>query len=233
MELYYSPELMACTEFSLPDEEAQHAFRTRRLQVGGRIDVTNGAGLRLEAEIMNNQPKSNRLKTLRSIQLEKAFPEIHVWVAPLKQEARFEWIIEKAVELGVSEIHPILTKRTEKIHLRINRLERIAIAAMKQSLKFYLPRIVEPVSFDKLWPLKGKVLFAHCMEGVKEAIRPELCDAEVYHVFIGPEGDFHPDELKEAQKYGVTEISLGNSRLRTETAAITALVQLHHSISIK
>ena len=106
MELYYSPELLECAEFSLPDEEAQHAFRTRRLPVGGRIDVTNGAGLRLEAEIMNNQPKSNRLKTLRSIQLEKAFPEIHVWVAPLKQEARFEWIIEKAVELGVVRFTP-------------------------------------------------------------------------------------------------------------------------------
>lgn len=233
MELYYSPELVECAEFSLPDDEAQHAFRTRRLSIGGRIDVTNGAGLHIEAEILNNQPKSNRLRTLRSIHSAKVVPEIHLWVAPLKQEARFEWIIEKAVELGVSEVHPMLTKRTEKIHLRINRLERIAIAAMKQSLKFYLPRIVEPLSFEQLWPLNGKVLFAHCMDGLKEAIRPELCDAEVYHLFIGPEGDFHPDELKEAQKYGVTEISLGNNRLRTETAAITALVQLHHSISIK
>lgn len=228
MELYYHPELIQSPTFSLTDEEAQHALRTRRLRNGDKLYVTDGLGSRYHCEILNDNLKQHQLRVIDKSNFEAIQPEIHLYVAPLKQEARFEWIIEKAVELGVKQIQPILTDRTEKVHLRYNRLEKILIAALKQSLKYHKPILSEALPLAKVWPKQGTILFAHCMEGNKLAIQPKMT-SEPLHLFIGPEGDFSPSELEKARQCLATEISLGEARLRTETAAIVALSQCHHA----
>lgn len=228
MELYYHPESITTPTFSLTEEESQHALRTRRLRNGDKLFVTDGLGNRYHCEILNDNLKQHQLRVIEQISCEAIQPEVHLYVAPLKQEARFEWVIEKAVELGVNRIQPIITDRTEKVHLRYNRLEKILIAALKQSLKYNKPELAEVVPLQKCWPSSGQLLFAHCMTGEKSAIRPEMTQSPI-HLFIGPEGDFSPNELLSAREHQAIEISLGAARLRTETAAIVALAQTHHA----
>lgn len=228
MELYYHPELIQNPTFSLTEEEAQHALRTRRLRNGDQLYVTDGLGNRYHCEILNDNLKQQLLRVIDKSSYEAIQPVIQLYVAPLKQEARFEWLIEKAVELGVNRIQPIITDRTEKVHLRYNRLEKILIAAMKQSLKYHKPILAEALPLKQVWPKQGHLLFAHCMEGAKQPIQPAMTDNPI-HLFIGPEGDFSPAELESARQQLAIEISLGQARLRTETAAIVALTQCHHA----
>ena len=228
MELYYHPDIITTPTFSLTEEEAQHALRTRRLRNGDKLFVTDGQGSRYHCEIVDEQLKHHQLRVLEKTSFATASPEVHLYVAPLKQEARFEWVIEKAVELGVFRIQPILTDRTEKVHLRYNRLEKILISALKQSLKYHKPALAEALPLEKCWPHSGLTLFAHCMDGASSLIKPEMT-TQAMHLFIGPEGDFSPAELAAARKHNAIEISLGQARLRTETAAIVALAQTHHA----
>ncbi len=231
MELYYHPQRITEASFSLTEEEAQHALKTRRLRKGDTLYVTDGQGTLYHCEMTDDQLKNNRVRVISREEKPAGQPEIHLYVAPLKQEARFEWLIEKAVELGVSRIQPIITSRTEKVYLRNNRLEKILIAALKQSLKFHKPVLEEALPLEKVWPEQGTLLFAHCMEGPKRIIVPELLTGEL-HLFIGPEGDFSPAELEMARSRQVIEISLGEARLRTETAAVVMLSQTHHALQM-
>jgi len=228
MELYYHPDIITTPTFSLTEEEAQHAIRTRRLRNGDPLFVTDGQGTRYSCEILDDNLKQHQIRVIEKKDFAPVLPEVTLYVAPLKQEARFEWVIEKAVELGVHRIQPILTDRTEKVHLRYNRLEKILIAALKQSLKYHKPELSEALPLLKCWPATGQILFAHCMDGEKSVIRPEMTKTPI-HLFIGPEGDFSPAELENARQQNAIEISLGQARLRTETAAIVALTQTHHA----
>jgi len=228
MELYYHPEIITTTTFSLTEEEAQHALRTRRLRSGDKLFVTDGHGNRYHCEILSDNIKQHQARVIEKISIAPLLPEIHLYVAPLKQEARFEWVIEKAIELGVCSIQPIITDRTEKVHLRYSRLDKILIAALKQSLKYHKPTLAEAIPLVQCWPKQGTLLFAHCMEGHKQPIQPQMTLGPM-HLFVGPEGDFSPVELATARQQQAIEISLGEVRLRTETAAIVALAQCHHA----
>ncbi|MFN3528954.1 MAG: RsmE family RNA methyltransferase [Bacteroidia bacterium] len=233
MELYYQPELPESGQFTIDAEEAQHMLKTRRHRAGDAVQLTNGKGLLLTARLMQADTKHCTAQVVNSEKYALLQPAIHLAVSPLKQEARFEWVIEKAVEMGVHSIIPLLCERTEKVFLKQARLERLMVAALKQSLKFYLPRLYTPMKLsDWLLQAPGQRLFAHCHPGEKQIIGPQQAAAEM-SLFIGPEGDFTEEEVLLAQNAGAIALSLGESRLRTETAALVAMSQAHHAYLLK
>jgi 16S rRNA (uracil1498-N3)-methyltransferase len=233
MELYYQPELPESGQFTIDAEEAQHMLKTRRHRVGDVVQLTNGKGLLLSAQLLQADTKHCTAQVVSSEKHAPLQPAIHLAVSPLKQEARFEWVIEKAVELGVHSIIPLLCERTEKVFLKQARLERLMVAALKQSLKFHLPLLHAPQKLAAWLPqAPGQLLFAHCNPGEKRILGPQQAAAEM-SLFIGPEGDFTESEVLLAQNAGAMPLSLGESRLRTETAALVALSQSHHAYLLK
>jgi len=143
-------------------------------------------------------------------------------VAPTKNIDRFEWMIEKATEIGVDEITPLLCEHSERKQVNNERLQKVLISAMKQSLKAYLPRLNNLTNFETFLSnnIEEHKFIAHCDEGFKKHLFTQIKPRERVLVLVGPEGDFSPSEIVRARKLGFTEVSLGNSRLRTETAGV-------------
>ncbi|MBK8498747.1 MAG: 16S rRNA (uracil(1498)-N(3))-methyltransferase [Flavobacteriales bacterium] len=223
MHLFYCPALEG--EFvELPEEEAHHALSVLRMKRGDRIGLLNGRGLRAEAELLEVNKRACRAHILTRQPFEQERQaRIHIAVAPTKQMERLEWFVEKAVELGVDRITPLLTKRTERTALRIDRLQRVAIAAMKQSQRTWLPVIDELVSTDALLAqdLPMHRYFGWC-EGEHVSLMHAYDPSYDAIAVIGPEGDFDPQEATDLRVKGFTAVSLGHARLRTETAALAA-----------
>lgn len=224
MHLFYCPDLEPGL-VTLPEEEAHHATQVMRLGVGERIGLLNGRGTRAEAELVDVARKRCVAMVFESEEVARERAgNIHLAVAPTKQIDRLEWLVEKAVELGVDRISPVLTTRTERSRLRLDRLERVAIAAMKQSMRAWLPLIDPPVPLQQLvdeTPAPQR-FFGWCVPD-----QPALMN--VYEpgidalMLIGPEGDFTPLEAQQLMSSGFTAIALGEARLRTETAALAAI----------
>ena len=223
MHLFYCTSLEGDL-IELPEEEAHHATSVLRLKSGDRIGLLDGKGTRLEAEL---EEVSKRRCTARVLDRMVLQPEraarIHLAVAPTKQMERFEWFVEKAVEVGIDRITPLLTARTERNKLRLDRLERLAIAAMKQSQRTWLPTIDEMTPLDALiaQQLPLQRFFGWC-EGRHEALMNAYTPANEVLVVIGPEGDLTPQEADELRSASFAAVSIGIARLRTETAALTA-----------
>lgn len=224
MHLFYCPDLEPGL-VDLPEEEAHHATQVMRLGVGQRIGLLNGRGTRAEAELVDVARKRCVAMVLESKELPRERTgAIHLAIAPTKQMDRLEWLVEKAVELGVDRISPVMTTRTERTRIRLDRLERVAIAAMKQSMRAWLPMIDNPVELKDLImePGPAQRFFGWC-----SGEQPELMN--VYEpgmdalVLIGPEGDFSPAEAEQLMTAGFVAVSLGSARLRTETAALAAV----------
>lgn len=229
-ELFYQANIPESGRFLFDEEEAHHAIRTRRHKPGTVLHLTNGQGGLFSCRLLGKEVKKCELEVLKYEQQASLQPALHLAVSPLKQEARLEWIIEKAVEIGVSSITLLQCQRTEKTFPKLPRLERLMVAAMKQSLKCHLPLLAGPVGFDKyLLNATGHVLFAHCTEGDKKVIDKEWLGIE-NHLMIGPEGDFSPEEIGLAAQKGVYFVTLGNERLRTETAALVGLAEIKHAL---
>ena len=209
----------------LPKEEAQHCTRVLRLQTGDEIGLTDGLGQMCRAEIVSADGKSCLVRIVeRQHEYQKRNYRLHVAVAPTKNTARMEWFLEKAVEIGIDELTPIICQHSERSFIKTERLEKIAVSAMKQSLKAYKPVINEPTKlsdFLKL-PAEGEKFIAHC-EGDERTSLKEACTADTpITVLIGPEGDFSKAEIEAAFTAGYKAITLGTSRLRTETAALAS-----------
>ena len=149
---------------------------------------------------------------------------MHLAIAPTKSLDRFEWFLEKAVEIGVDQVTPLLCQRSERKTIKIERLEKIVLSAMKQSIKAYLPLINPMTKFSDFItkPADGKKLIAHCVDVPKPSLKSKLPNQNQFTILIGPEGDFSPEEIALAKNSGFEEVHLGKSRLRTETAAIVA-----------
>jgi 16S rRNA (uracil1498-N3)-methyltransferase len=223
MHQFHCPELDDDV-VELPEEEAHHAGSVLRLKVGDRIALLNGRGLRVEAmliEVGRSRVVSQVISRV-SMPLERAH-RIHLAVAPTKQMDRFEWFVEKAVEIGVDRITPLVTSRTERARLRIDRLDRVAISAMKQSQRTWLPVIDELTELKDLLTeeLPAQRFFGWC-EGEHAPLMERYSPRADALVFIGPEGDFTPAEAELLRKQHVLAIALGSARLRTETAALAA-----------
>jgi 16S rRNA (uracil1498-N3)-methyltransferase len=221
MNLFYIPSLDTDL-VELPTEEAHHAAHVLRMQVGDRIGLLDGKGTRSEAELVEVSKKRVVARiAARSHTAAERSARIHIAMAPTKQSERIEWFVEKAVELGVDRITPLLTTRSERTRLRTDRLHRVAIAAMKQSQRCWLPMIDEPTDLSALLQqdLPGQRFFGWC-EGEHASLMHAYAPTSDALVLIGPEGDFSAAEAEQLRAQGFSAVSIGNARLRTETAAL-------------
>lgn len=221
---FYEQQLPAAgSHFTLSEETSRHCIQVLRMKTGAALLLTDGRGRSCPASILSEDKK----KTVVLLQEAPASPppakKISIAIALLKNASRFEWFLEKATEIGVTEIQPLITQRTEHSRFRQDRMQGILIAAMLQSQQTWLPVLQEPISFASCvqasqWQQK---LVAHCEENQKHPIQ-ELPQATATQILIGPEGDFTPEEIALALAHDYLPVSLGNTRLRTETAGIVA-----------
>lgn len=224
MQLFYTPDINEST-YCLDETESKHAVRVLRLTAGDVIQLIDGKGNFFEAQISDAHPKRCQVEIIKKIsEYNKRTHYLHLAVAPTKNIDRFEWFLEKATEIGIDEITPVLCDHSERKVIKDERLQKVIISAMKQSLKAYLPKL------NPLTPLKtlldtdfeGKKFIAHCYEQNKKELKNELSESASNLILIGPEGDFSEDEVSEAIHKQFIPVSLGESRLRTETAAVVA-----------
>ena len=223
MALFYAPDIT--DNWELPEEEAAHSIRVLRLSVGSEIEITDGKGHFYKAEISSIAGKHCYVQAKETIEQPKGWQgRVHIAIAPTKNIDRIEWMVEKAVEIGLDEITFLNCRFSERKVVKTDRIERIVVSAMKQSLKPFKTQVNELVDFKKFiaQPTEGAKYIAHCYESEKLLLKDALQAGEDATVLIGPEGDFSPEEVELAIKAGYRPVSLGNSRLRTETAGLVA-----------
>ena len=223
MHVFYTPDIQ--TRAELPEEEAAHAIRVLRLQAGDEVTLTDGKGNFYRAEISTASNKRclvNVLETLPQAPLWKG--HLHIAMAPTKNMDRTEWFAEKATEIGLDELTFLNCRYSERKVIKTERIHKILVAAIKQSLKARLPQLNEMTDFNRFirQSFNGQKFIAHCYPGEKLLLKDCLRRGEDALVLIGPEGDFSEEEVEEALAQGFRPISLGPSRLRTETAALVA-----------
>jgi 16S rRNA (uracil1498-N3)-methyltransferase len=237
MELFYS-QPKSQLEHILTDQEAIHCARVKRHKVGDTIFITDGAGCIYSALITSISSKEVLLKLIDTISSEHNRDyELIMAVALTKNIDRFEWFLEKSVEIGVSRIIPLVCERSERRVVNQSRGEKIVVSAMKQSLKSVLPIYSSLTTFKELMDEFSNAenickMVAHCNDGhkndIKSTIKSTISEGvNRFLVLIGPEGDFSPNEIELAIQSGFLPVSLGPSRLRTETAALTAVSALY------
>lgn len=224
MHLFYVPNISGA-EVILDETESKHAIRVLRLQTGDLVQIVDGTGGLFKAEIADANPKKCKLAIIESEwNFGKRNFHLHIAIAPTKNNERLEWFLEKATEIGIGEITPLISERSERKTVNPERLEKILVSAMKQSVKAYLPRLNSPQSFKELvkQPSNGKKFIAYIEEKQSVHLKNVVGKNDNVLVLIGPEGDFSPAEVQLALQNGFQPVSLGDSRLRTETAGIVA-----------
>ncbi len=223
MHVFYTPNIQKNSE--LPEEEAQHCTRVLRLSSGDEIMLTDGIGnfYRAQIEIATNKRcLVNISETIPQNPLWKG--HLHIAMAPTKNIDRTEWFVEKATEIGFDELTFLNCRFSERKAIKTERISKILISAMKQSLKARLPILNDLTPFDKFiaQPFKGQKFIAHCYDTDKKSLKNFINKGEDTLILIGPEGDFSEEEVEKAVANGFIPVSLGPSRLRTETAALVA-----------
>ncbi len=231
MHLFYTPDINSNT-YTLNEEESKHCVRVLRLNEGDKIQLIDGVGGFYDAEITDNNPKRCSVKIIEhKKEVGKRNWQLHIAIAPTKNMDRLEWFVEKATEMGIDEVSLIDCKNSERTIVKIDRIQKVAISAIKQSLKAYLPKINEVADFKKFIAsakdFKGEKFIAHCQKTGLPHIKSQYTSKQNALVLIGPEGDFTIEEVKFALDNGFKEISLGESRLRTETAALYACATIN------
>ncbi len=227
MQLFYNKFITESSkEVKFDKEESRHIYKVLRKKEGSILHLTNGSGYLIKAELIISNPK-NCIATILEIKKQEPLPySLHLAVAPTKLNDRYEWFLEKATEIGITEITPIICKHSERKVIKIERFEKKIQSAMKQSIKAYLPKINEAITFRDFLKLQEsnvhQKLIAHCEETNKQSIKSILSSNKNTTILIGPEGDFSTNEINESIKAGYIPVTLGSSRLRTETAAIVA-----------
>ena len=227
MQLFYNSEIsIEKKQITFDKIESKHIVRVLRKKENDILKITNGKGYLFDVKISF----ANDKKCLADIiaVTEKKNPRnyyLHIAIAPTKNNDRMEWFLEKATEIGIDEITPIICKNSERRIVKLERFEKIIQSAMKQSLKFTLPKLNEPRKFSDFinQNLDGKICIAHCEKQEKKLLKSVIDASEKVTVLIGPEGDFSSDEINKALMKKIIPITLGKSRLRTETAALVAV----------
>jgi 16S rRNA (uracil1498-N3)-methyltransferase len=224
MHIFYEPNLLSDI-VTLSPEESAHCTRVLRLRIGQEIGITDGKGMFANASLLDVNAK----RTTATVQQRKNTParpyRLHMAVAPTKNIDRFEWFLEKATECGIEEITPIICAQSERTVVKPERLQKIILAAMKQSQRAWLPVLHDAIKFKDFINGLGKTqlaCMAHCAEGEKQTLTKICNPGSDILIMIGPEGDFSKEEIQQATQMGVKSITLGESRLRTETAALVA-----------
>lgn len=228
MQIFYTPDIQDKPE--LPEEESGHCIRVLRLGEEDEILLTDGKGTFYKAAIVQPHPKHCGVRIVDQWQQEALWPfYLHIAVAPTKNMDRMEWFCEKATEIGVDEITCLNCRFSERREIKPARLEKILVSAMKQSQKARLPQLNGMTDFKKFiaQPFDGRKFIAHCEEEDKPVLKKIYRPRENALILIGPEGDFSPEEIDLAKAHGFEPISLGESRLRTETAALVACHTIH------
>lgn len=214
-------------EIVLDEDTSKHVVQVLRMGEGEKINLTDGKGTLITAEIKDAHKKHCEVKVIDSRMPTHNSQKITIAISLLKNASRFEWFLEKATEIGVSEIIPLICERTEKEKFRFERLNAILISAMLQSQQCWLPKLHEPVPFNKvIEPSQYDQKFiGHCAEGAKTQLPNKQINRAII-ILIGPEGDFTKDEIELAIQNHFTPVSLGPTRLRTETAGVVAAALL-------
>ncbi|MDJ0645446.1 MAG: 16S rRNA (uracil(1498)-N(3))-methyltransferase [Flavobacteriaceae bacterium] len=233
MQLFYNAQLQASdSEFTFDKVESKHIVRVLRKKEGDELSITNGKGYLFSSKIISASDKKCQVAITEVEEKQKARKyHLHIAMAPTKNNDRFEWFLEKATEIGIDEITPLLCDRSERKVVKAERFQKIIESAGKQSLKFYFPKLNEPVKFTDFVKSASSTqkFIAHCQDDKKRSpIEGALEVQQDVLVLIGPEGDFSISEIENALESGFKPVSLGKSRLRTETAGLVAT----HTISL-
>jgi 16S rRNA (uracil1498-N3)-methyltransferase len=230
MHVFYTPDL-AGNEYTLNEEESKHCSKVLRLGTGDVVHLINGVGGLFEAEITVVGKKHVSLKIIKSqLDFGKRNHHLHIAVAPTKNIDRLEWFLEKATEIGIDEITPLLCDRSERKIIKEERLEKVITSAVKQSLTGYHPQLNPTISYTDFIKQQhsGDKFIAHCLPGDKPYISALTKPFQSYLILIGPEGDFTSSEINIALQSGFKAVTLGNTRLRTETAALAACFEVNY-----
>jgi 16S rRNA (uracil1498-N3)-methyltransferase len=227
MQLFYNPDLSEKdSQFTFDKTESRHIVKSLRKKEGDILYITNGKGTLFTVKIVVANDKRCLVTLIATEQQPNSRNYyLHVAIAPTKNNDRLEWFLEKATEIGIDEITPVICSNSERTTLKIERLQKIIQSAMKQSLKCTLPILNAPIKFTEFinQDFDGNIYIAHCEEQEKKSLVKEIKPNQKTTVLIGPEGDFSPKEIEQALAKKFTPVSLGKTRLRTETAGITAV----------
>ena len=230
MHVFYTPDISS-SNYTLNEEESKHCTRVLRLNVGDQVNLIDGRGGFYQAEIIESSKKNVQLLIIKEEQsFGKRNHHLHIAVAPTKNIDRLEWFLEKSTEIGIDEITPIICGRSERKVIKEDRLEKVITSAVKQSLTAYHPLLNKAISFSDFIKQKhnAEKFIAHCMDGEKSFINTITEKHLSYLIVIGPEGDFTPSELSLAMINEYKPVTLGNTRLRTETAALAACFEVNY-----
>ncbi len=225
MQLFYNQHIKETeTSFVVDKEESKHIIKVLRKKESDILFVTNGLGYLFKTEIALASDSKCTVKILAFEKQEPSKFHLHLAVAPTKMNERYEWFLEKATEIGIQEITPIICDHSERKVIKTDRFQKIIESAMKQSLHYYIPKFNEPITYKEFISkdFTGQKFIAHCEETDKKSLKNELKPNENVTLLIGPEGDFSSKEIQLALNNNFNPVSLGNTRLRTETAAVVA-----------
>ena len=225
MQLFYNPQLdRSFKQFSFNSEESKHIVKVLRKNIGDELHITNGNGYLFKAKILEADPKKCKVEIVHTQKKHRKMHWLHMAVAPTKMNDRFEWFLEKVTEIGVNEITPIICEHSERKVVKQDRMERVIQAAMKQSLRAFMPKLNPAVTFSEFLEKEhdGLKFIAHCQEEEKVELKRRVAADKDITILIGPEGDFSNNEIQKAYEKGFLPVSLSEARLRTETAAIVA-----------
>jgi 16S rRNA (uracil1498-N3)-methyltransferase len=229
--LFYKAELQDnAANVELDEFTSKHIIQVLRMQAGEQLQLTNGRGISVIASISSDNRKKCVVTVQQKVDSLSPLSKISIAISPVKNNTRFEWFLEKATEIGVTEIIPLLCSRTEKQHFKWDRMNGILVSAMLQSQQLWLPLLREPVKFNDFVMTNAhqQKFIAHCEEaGQKKQLSQQVtAPPNEALILIGPEGDFTQQEITLALQQGYLPVALGNTRLRTETAAIVAAALL-------
>lgn len=231
MHIFYAPDI-SLPNYTLNEEESKHCVRVLRLKEGSVVNLVDGVGGFYAAEISSANPKKVGLHIIETHkEYGKRNFRLHIAIAPTKNIDRLEWFLEKATELGIDEITPIICQRSERKVVKPDRLEKVITSAIKQSIKAYYPKLNDGVSYDSFIStnFNGNKYIAHCIDtDEKQYLSETIKKDQNCLVLIGPEGDFTDDEIDLALLKGYKAVTLGNTRLRTETAALAACFEVNY-----
>jgi 16S rRNA (uracil1498-N3)-methyltransferase len=231
MQLFYNPEIANNTQqVTFNKTESRHIVRVLRKKEGEKVFITNGFGQLFTSVIIIANDKKCLVKITNIEDSKKPWNYyVHIAIAPTKLNDRFEWFLEKATEIGIDEITPIICEHSERKIVKMERMEKIIHSAAKQSLKYHFPKLNEPKTFNQFINsnFDGQLFIAHCEETTKKSLKSELKPQLKTTILIGPEGDFSIKEIQQSLEHNFIPVSLGESRLRTETAGIVAV----HSVA--
>ncbi|TCK69158.1 16S rRNA (uracil1498-N3)-methyltransferase [Winogradskyella wandonensis] len=225
MQLFYNPDVLERADsISFDKDESRHIVKVLRKSVGDTLYITNGKGCLFTCELITVEQKHCTAKIINKTEKPKPNYSLHLAVAPTKMNDRFEWFLEKATEIGIDTITPLLCDHSERKVIKAERFEKIIQSAMKQSLQFYLPELKPLTPFNAFIKedFTGQKFIAHCEETDRKSLKSQIKPNQSITILIGPEGDFSVKEIETALQHQFIPITLGQTRLRTETAAVVA-----------